>query len=72
MQNGDISQTMKKRYRYVIATHGHYFAVKGGYRGYKRFFDTMTINSHSSLIELLDALKLADVHYTVITSVIKS
>ena len=57
--------------KYVIATKGQYFAVKGGFRAYKRFYDLLSINSHNSLIEFLDALKLNDIHYTIVTSKIK-
>jgi len=60
-----------KRYRYVVAVKGQYFAVKGGFRAYKRFNDIVCLNRHESLISLLDALKLNDIHYTIITSVIK-
>jgi len=56
-----------KRYKYVVATRGQYFAVKGGYERYKKFLRVMSINKHNSLIGLLEALRMNGVHYTVVT-----
>jgi len=61
-----------KRYKYVVAVKGQYFAIKGGFRAFKRFNDIVCLNTHESLITLLDALKLNDIHYTIITKEIKN
>jgi len=53
--------------KYIVATKGQYFAIKGGFRAFKRFNDLLTINNSNSLIEFLDDLKKNNIHYTIIT-----
>lgn len=60
-----------RKYKYVVAFKGQYFALKGGFRAYKRFCYLSSINSHNSLISFLYTLKLNDIHYTIVTSTIE-
>lgn len=61
-----------KRYRYIIATFNHYFAVKGGYRAYKRFQDVLITEHPENTLELIEQLRQNDIHYTMVDKIIKN